>query len=130
VAAPAYLKKRGELRPHHLVVAALACLLLMVPLIGSFVPVPPYPVDIFPYIFLAYMLAGSGWLYITNRRRPGVLREIDADLERTHPPVPTGMGSFEEGHAGGVGVPGGSPVPAPVLVAQEVIEPRVEPAAS
>ncbi len=82
VAAPVYLKKTGELRPHHLAVAALACLLLMVPLIGSFYPVPPYPVDIFPYIFLAYMIAGSAWLYATNRRRPGVLVDIEGDLER------------------------------------------------
>jgi nitrate reductase gamma subunit len=67
----------------------------MVPLIGSFVPVPPYPVDVFPYIFLAYMVAGSTWLYITNRRRPGVLEEIEADLERTHP-KPIGMGPIEE----------------------------------
>ena len=60
VAAPAYLKKQRELRARHIVVAATACVLLMVPLIGSFYPVPPFPVDIFPYIFLAYMLAGSG----------------------------------------------------------------------
>ena len=57
---PRLPEEAGSCRPHHLVVAAMACLLLMVPLIGSFVPVPPFPVDIFPYIFLAYMLAGSG----------------------------------------------------------------------
>ena len=111
VAAPVYLKKRGELKAHHLVVAVMACLLLMVPLIGSFVPVPPYPVDIFPYIFLAYMVTGSVWLYITNRRRPGVLNEIEADLEATHPPVPMGMGSFEEGHNSEPPAPEGAPAP-------------------
>jgi hypothetical protein len=55
----------------------------MVPLIGSVVPVPPYPVDIFPYIFVAYMIGGSAWLLATNRRRPGVLADIEADLELT-----------------------------------------------
>jgi hypothetical protein len=27
-------------------------------------------------------LLGGGWLYVVNRRRPGVLAEIEADLER------------------------------------------------
>ncbi len=81
VAAPVYLKKLRELRPRHVVVAVMACLLLMVPLIGSFYPVPPFPVDIFPYIFLAYMLAGSGWLFVVSRRNRGLFAEIEMDLE-------------------------------------------------
>ncbi len=81
VAAPAYLKKIGELTTRHLVMAAMACLLLMVPLIGSFYPVPPFPVDIFPYIFLAYVLAGSGWLFAVSRRNRGIFAEIEMDLE-------------------------------------------------
>ncbi len=81
VAAPAYLKKIGELTTRHVVVAAMACLLLMVPLIGSFYPVPPFPVDIFPYIFLAYVLAGSGWLFAVSRRNRGIFAEIEMDLE-------------------------------------------------
>jgi len=81
VAAPVYLKKIGELKAHNVVVAVMACLLLMVPLIGSFVPVPPFPVDIFPYIFLAYVLAGSGWLFAVSRRNRGIFEEIEMDLE-------------------------------------------------
>ena len=87
VAAPAFLKKQGVLRARHLVLAAVACLLLMVPLIGSFYPVPPYPVDLFPYIFLAFMLAGSAWLYLDEpaparrpRRDRDGPRELDALL--------------------------------------------------
>jgi amino acid transporter len=129
VAAPVYLKKRNELRPRHVVVAVLACLLLMVPLIGSFVPVPPYPVDIFPYIFLAYMIGGSGWLYLTNRRRPGVLTEIESDLERTHPSIPVGMGSMEGGHVGDASGPETSPVSSS-LRGRETIGAQAEPAPS
>ena len=81
VAAPVYLKKLRELRARHVVVASMACLLLMVPLIGSFYPVPPFPVDVFPYIFLAYMLAGSGWLFAVSRRNRGLFAEIEMDLE-------------------------------------------------
>jgi hypothetical protein len=43
--------------------------------------VPPFPVDIFPYIFLAYILAGSGWLFAVSRRNRGIFAEIEMDLE-------------------------------------------------
>ena len=38
--------------------------------------------NLFPYIFLAWMAVGGGWLFIVNRRRPGILADIEADLER------------------------------------------------
>jgi amino acid transporter len=82
VAAPAYLKKIGELKRSHLVMAGAAVLCLLVPLVGSFYPLPPYPVRLFPYVFLAWMLIGAGWLYLVARRQPGILADIEADLER------------------------------------------------
>lgn len=83
IAAPAYLRRRGELRARDVIIAAIACLCLLVPTIGSFYPVPPFPVDIFPYIFVAYMAVGGGWLYILSRRRRGILAEIEEDLDRS-----------------------------------------------
>jgi amino acid transporter len=82
VAAPAYLKKIGELRRSHLVMVAVAILCLLVPTIGSFYPLPPYPVRLFPYIFFGWMLVGVVWLFIVNKRQPGILTAIEADLER------------------------------------------------
>ncbi len=81
IAAPVYLKKRGELKPRHVVVAVIACVALAVPTIGSFVPVPPFPIRIFPYIFLAWMLVGGSWLYTLNRRKGHIFAEIELDLE-------------------------------------------------
>jgi amino acid transporter len=83
VAAPAYLRKRGELRPRNVVVTVLACLCLLVPTVGSFYPVPPFPVSIFPYLFLAYMAAGGVWLLACHRRNRAIFTEIEADLEAT-----------------------------------------------
>jgi amino acid transporter len=83
VAAPAYLAKRGELKPGHVAVAVAAAACLLVPTAGSFYPVPPYPVDVFPYLFLAYMAAGGGWLFIASRRHRGLFSEIEADLDAT-----------------------------------------------
>ena len=57
IAAPVYLAKEGRragravLRPRNVVITVLACLCLLVPTVGSFYPVPPFPVNIFPYIF-------------------------------------------------------------------------------
>jgi len=63
IASPAYLAKRRELRPRNIAIAALAFLCLLVPTVGSFYPVPPYPIDIFPYLFVSYMVIGAIWLF-------------------------------------------------------------------
>ena len=90
-ASLAYLKRRGELRLKNIAVFILAVACLLVPTIGSFYPVPAAPVRYFPYYFLAYLLVGAVWLIRVSRRAPGVLGEIEADLEATvdvHDPKP------------------------------------------
>ena len=82
LAAPVYLKKLGELTRRHVVVAVVAVLCLIVPTVGSFYPLPPYPVVLFPYIFMGWMATGGVWLFVVNRRQPGILGAIEADLER------------------------------------------------
>jgi amino acid transporter len=82
VAAPVYLKKLGELSWRNVVLACIAVLCLLVPTIGSFYPQPPYPVNLFPYVFLGWMAGGAGWLFFVNRRQPGILSDIETDLER------------------------------------------------
>jgi amino acid transporter len=86
VAAPVYLTRRGELRARNIIVAVVACLCLLVPAIGSFYPPPPFPVDIFPYIFVGYLVLGGTWLFTVSRRQRGILSEIEAGLEQTLQP--------------------------------------------
>ncbi|MFZ0119201.1 MAG: hypothetical protein WAN20_03550 [Pseudonocardiaceae bacterium] len=71
----------AQVRPN-----GVGCVLvfLLVPTVGSFYPLPAYPVDLFPYIFLAYLAVGGTWLFIASRRRRGILTEIEIDLEATH----------------------------------------------
>jgi amino acid transporter len=91
IASLAYLRRRGELRPKNIVVFVLAIACLLVPTVGSFYPVPAAPVRYFPYYFLAYLLIGAAWLFTVSRRKPGVLSEIETDLEATvdvHDPRP------------------------------------------
>jgi amino acid transporter len=83
VAAPVYLRRIGELLPRNVLVAVAAFACLLVPTVGSFYPAPPWPLNLFPYLFLAYMLVGGGWLYAINRKQPGTLLAIQASLEET-----------------------------------------------
>jgi hypothetical protein len=73
IAAPVYLRRRGELTTKNITIMVLALLALLVPLVGSFYPLPPVPVRYFPYYFLAYMLVGVAWLAFLQRRDNTVL---------------------------------------------------------
>jgi len=125
IAAPVYLKKQRELKPRHVVVAVMACLLLMVPLIGSFYPVPPFPVDVFPYIFLAYMLVGSGWLFAVSRRNRGMFAEIEMDLEASmlSPEKHTNEVDRALEHGGGALEPAPMPIPVAAMSAMSADDP-------
>jgi amino acid transporter len=65
--ASLYLRRRGELRPASLIVSVVAVLLLVVPAVGSVYPVPPAPVNWYPYGFLLYVACGV--LLLWRRRR-------------------------------------------------------------
>ena len=67
LATPMYLKKIGELKPHHIAMAVIALLLLIVPIVGTVYPQPPYPQNWFPYIFGAYVLAGVALVMVRSR---------------------------------------------------------------
>ncbi|MGA2231950.1 MAG: APC family permease [Tepidisphaeraceae bacterium] len=58
LATPFYLKKIGELKAWHVVVCVMAELLLIVPIVGLVYPVPPFPANVQPYIFGAYLVIG------------------------------------------------------------------------
>jgi amino acid transporter len=70
IGAPVYLRQRGELRPHHIVVAVGTIALLLIPAVGSVYPVPPAPSNYFPYAFAAYMALGAALLW--RRKGPGM----------------------------------------------------------
>ncbi len=84
IAAPVYLYHEGSLKVGNIIVAVLAILGLLYPTISLFYPIPTYPVSLFPYIFLLYMLIGASWLFLVGRRAPGKLEEIEQDLESSH----------------------------------------------
>ena len=108
VAAPLYLRKRGELQAVNVAVAVAGFILLMVPLVGLFYPLPAFPVDIFPAIFAAYMIAGATWLFALNKRVPGTLVTIETDMETMlqQPPAGGPASDVESGARVGLEMPG------------------------
>jgi hypothetical protein len=68
IAAPLWLKSLGQLKPGHILIAAISLVLLLVPTIGSVYPVPPAPVKYFPYMFAAYFIIGGLWIAFRNRQ--------------------------------------------------------------
>jgi amino acid transporter len=80
VGAPVFLRRRGELRPVHIVTAVAATLLLALPLIGSVYPVPAWPFNLLPVIFLALLGAGVGYFLYVRSADPERLRAIENDL--------------------------------------------------
>ena len=81
VVAPLDLKRSGEMKTRHVVIGVLGTAMMAFVMYGSLVPVPAYPYNILPYLFLAYMLVGAAWFGILKLRRPDVLVTIEHDME-------------------------------------------------
>lgn len=84
VAAPVYLQRQGRLRPGNIAIAVLAILFMLIPVIGSVYPVPPFPYNVFPYLFLLYLVVGGGWFLMLRLRSPQTIEEIEHDIEQIH----------------------------------------------
>jgi amino acid transporter len=91
IAAPAYLKQWGRLSARDIALSVGSVVLLLVPAVGSVYPVPSWPVNIFPYIFLAYLAIGLGW-FMLLRKRPDFVKSIKSRIVEDH-------SAMENGHA-------------------------------
>jgi amino acid transporter len=83
IAAAAYLGKRGELGAGAFGLSAASVVLLLVPAVGSVYPVPSWPVNIFPYIFLGYLALGLGW-FMLLRRNPDFVHDVRDRIHAQH----------------------------------------------
>ena len=82
IAAPKLLKSIGELKPVALVTSVLAILFMAIPVEGSLYPIPAWPWNLLPYIFLAYMILGFVWYQFRKRSRFALeLTELNQDIE-------------------------------------------------
>jgi amino acid transporter len=80
IAAPVYLSQIGKLRKKHIIVSLLAGFFMLIPVVGSIYPVPPFPYNIFPYLFLIYLAVGGVWLWGLRRHSPQIIEGLDRDF--------------------------------------------------
>ena len=69
VALPRYLRAHGAYRPGAQIIPWLACAAMLLALVGNLYPVPEGPYGKFPYIYLAYLVAGLAWYFVQTRKR-------------------------------------------------------------
>ncbi len=87
LAAPAFLKKRGELMVKDIVMCVAAMVLLLVPTIGSVYPVPAPPVNAFPYVFAAYLFIGYVRIMAMQHQKPHRVEEISLEIKKVAQPA-------------------------------------------
>jgi amino acid transporter len=88
LAAPAFLKKRGEMKAGHVVLCVAAMALLLIPIIGSVWPVPSPPVNYFPYAFVAYLWFGILRVMGMRHQKPERVEEISAEVRKASVAAP------------------------------------------
>ncbi|WP_374545698.1 APC family permease [Rhodoblastus sp.] len=81
ICAPLYLNKTGEAKTRDVVLGALGVVLMAGAVVGSVYPVPAYPLNLLPYIFLGYLAVGVAWFFILKTRAPQTLLGIEKDME-------------------------------------------------
>ncbi|MDD5201074.1 MAG: APC family permease [Terrimicrobiaceae bacterium] len=94
IAAPIYLKKIGQLKPRDVTLCIAGLLLLAIPAVGSVYPVPPSPLNYFPYIFLGYVAIGVVRALAFKAREPHSLVKIREELRDLH--LPSGFAMEQE----------------------------------
>jgi peptidoglycan/LPS O-acetylase OafA/YrhL len=85
LAAVGYLRRLGEFKPVHLVPSLLGAAAMATVLYYSVHPVPDYPFNIFPYVFLGLLVPGMIAYFVLRARRPEVAAAVGTLSEGLHP---------------------------------------------
>ena len=80
VAAPIELYRQKRLRSIDLAIAIPAVLFMVTPIIGSIFPIPPYPYNLLPYLFLVYLAVGVWLSSRLKRRSPHIIKGMERDF--------------------------------------------------
>jgi amino acid transporter len=83
LAAPAYLRKIGELTTGSIVIALVAAGFMIIPFLGvigvpgsDLFPPPAYPNNILVWVYLAFMALGAAWLFSLRKSKPEAIDEV------------------------------------------------------
>jgi amino acid transporter len=84
IAAPVYLKSLGSLKVTNVLVSIVSILLMLMPLVAAFYPVPAPPADKFPIYFGIYLLVGIAWFSWLRFKSSHVMETMQRDLASVH----------------------------------------------
>ncbi len=91
IAAPFYLFRLGKLRVFDVVFSVLAVAFMMLPVVGmvgipgnDLFPVPEYPYNVLPFLFLMYLVIGWGCFLMQRLRSPDLIETMEDALEEIH----------------------------------------------
>ncbi len=84
LAAPFFLKKRGELKAGHVVLCVVAMVLMLIPIIGSVYPVQPPPVEYFSIAFLGYLWFGVLRVMGMRHQKPQRVEEVRGEVQKLY----------------------------------------------
>jgi amino acid transporter len=80
IAAPVYLYREKELKVKDIVFSVITFIILLIPIVGSVYPLPAYPYNLFPFIFLAWLVVGGIWFVIQKVKNPSLVSNIKTDV--------------------------------------------------
>lgn len=84
IAAPMYLYREGILKFVDVAIAIIAVAFMLIPVVGSVYPVPASPFNVFPYLFLMYLVVGGGWFLMLRLHSPEIIENMEIELEKIH----------------------------------------------
>lgn len=70
------------------VLPVLTALIMLIPVYGQIRPVPPYPNNLVPYILVAWMILGAGYLMFLRAKRPALIDAMGRVFEDAAEAVP------------------------------------------
>lgn len=80
IAAPMYLRRRGELSTTAIAMSVLSVIMLAVATVGSVVLSPATPYNYLPYVFLGLLALGVARFIYLQVKDPHVVKDMEADL--------------------------------------------------
>lgn len=80
IAAPVYLYKKKELKLKNTIFSIITFGILLIPIVGSAYPLPQYPYNLFPFIFLTWLAIGTIWFIIQKTKNPNLVSNIKTDV--------------------------------------------------
>jgi len=96
LAAPVYLYKKKELKPVSLIVSLVTFVVLLIPIIGSIYPLPPYPYSLLPFIFLGWLILSGSWFAFINVFKSHVVSDMKKEIKDNNEKYAASINAVDE----------------------------------